>query len=77
MIPTRKLEQVAPVSYSPQDNLNQDYKSTFRKTAQTVFGKNNYSVIDQHFNTKDSNQTPGPGAYDRFSEFAGLETQGK
>jgi hypothetical protein len=56
MVPTKKEMEVSPTTYKPNDNLNEDFKSTFKKTAQTVFGKNNYSVIDQHFNLK-SGQT--------------------
>ena len=52
VIPTQKPDVVAPGYYKPQDGLNEDFKSTFRKTAQTVFGKNNFSVIDQHFKTR-------------------------
>jgi len=32
-----------------------------------VIGNNKTSVLDQHFNLK--NVTPGPGKYNRFSEF--------
>ena len=71
-VPTKKEIEVSPTTYRPNDNLNEDFKSTFKKTAQTVFGKNNYSVIDQHFNMKSAKAQPGPGQYDRFSEFSGL-----
>lgn len=71
-VPTKKTDETAPVTYKPMDNLNQNYKSTFTKTAHTVFGKNNYSIIDQNFNLKGQHLSPGPGAYDRFSEFSGI-----
>ena len=53
-IPTKKWLDVSPVSYKPKDNFNEEVKSTFKKTAQTVFGKNNFSILDQHFLTKQS-----------------------
>ncbi len=45
----------------------------FRKTAQTVFGKSTESVIDKHYNTREVKQSPGPGYYNRFSDFSGLK----
>ena len=74
-VPTKKFIEVNPNSYKPLNNLNQDYQSTFRKTANTVFGKNNFSIIDQHFNTKESHLSPAPGHYNRFSDFSGLKYQ--
>lgn len=68
--PTKKQAQVAPSSYSPMNNLNQNFNSTFVKSGQTVIGKSNFSVIDQHFGMKKTN--PGPGSYNRFSEFSGI-----
>jgi hypothetical protein len=45
-IPTKKWMNVSPATYKPMDNFNEDYKSNFRKTAHTVFGKNQFSVLD-------------------------------
>lgn len=69
-VPTKKVASPAPSQYKPMTNLNQNYNSTFIKNAQTVFGRNNYSIIDQHFNVK-RNEVPGPGSYNRFSDFSG------
>jgi len=69
-VPTKKVAAPSPSNYTPQTNLNQNYNSTFIRNAQTVFGRNNYSIIDQHFKTKNTS-SPGPGAYKSFSEFTG------
>ena len=53
------------------NNLNENYNSTFTKVQQTKIGKNNSSIIDQHF--KLQIKSPGPGAYGRFSDFDGLK----
>ena len=68
--PTKKVAAPAPNVYSPQNNLNQNFNSTFVKSGQTVIGKSNFSIIDQHFNAKKG--SPGPGSYNRFSDFTGL-----
>mmetsp|Transcript_16043 Transcript_16043/g.24902 ORF Transcript_16043/g.24902 Transcript_16043/m.24902 type:complete len:129 (-) Transcript_16043:55-441(-) len=70
-VPTKKVASPSPDKYVPLNNLNQNFNSTFQKNAQTVIGKNNYSILDQHFNM--ANQSPGPGQYNRFSDFAGIE----
>ena len=69
-VPTRKIPAPAPNVYSPLNNLNENYNSTFTKALQTKIGKNNTSIIDQHF--KMQIKSPGPGAYSRFSDFDGL-----
>ena len=32
VVPTKKSDQVAPSTYKPLNNLNEDFKSTFTKT---------------------------------------------
>ena len=68
--PTKKQAPVSPSSYSPMNNLNQNFNSTFVNSGQTEIGKSTFSVIDQHFGMKKTN--PGPGSYNRFSEFSGI-----
>ena len=70
-VPTKKMQSPSPSQYMPKNNLNENFNSTFVKSGQTVIGTSKYSVLDQHFNS--SNKTPGPGQYNRFSDFSGLE----
>ena len=70
-VPTKTFGSPSPDAYNPLNNLNQNYNSTFQKSAQAVFGKNTSSVIDQHYNLKKG--SPGPGKYNRFSEFDGYQ----
>lgn len=44
--PTRKVGSPSPAKYSPLNNLNENFNSTFQKAGQTVFGKNEYPIID-------------------------------
>ena len=67
--PTKKFVSPAPGLYSPLNNLNQNYNSTFVKAQQTAFGKDKSSIINKHF--KLGVRNPGPGAYASFSEFSG------
>ena len=48
-VPTRKIPAPAPNVYSPLNNLNENYNSTFTKAQQTKIGNNNLSILDQHF----------------------------
>ena len=41
------------------------------KVGQTVFGKDTSSIIDKEFKQQNKNN-PGPGKYNRFSDFAGI-----
>ena len=47
--PTKKVAAPAPNVYHPQNNLNENFNSTFTKVGQTVFGKDTSSVIDKEF----------------------------
>ena len=70
-VPTKKSVEASPGTYN---SLNHNFNSSYTKAASTVFSKGNYSVIDKHFRTtKHDIQSPGPGAYNRFSEFSGME----
>ena len=68
-VPTKKVASPAPDKYKPLNSLNENFNSTFQKSAQTVIGKNNASIIDKHFNMQIA--SPGPGQYNRFSDFTG------
>ena len=68
-VPTRKVGSPAPGVYKPLNNLNENYNSTFIKAGQTVFGKSEYPIIDQHFKLQVN--SPGPGKYQRHSDFSG------
>ena len=67
--PTKKVAAPSPDKYTPLNNFNENYNSTFVKSGQTVIGNNKSSILDQHFNLK--NVTPGPGSYNRYSDFEG------
>ena len=69
--PTKKEIAVDPTLYKPLNNLNENFKSTFKQAGQTVFGKNKFSAIDQHWNLPSKKLVPGPGNYDHYSEFTG------
>ena len=56
-----------PTKYFPKNNLNENYNSTFKNNGKAVFGKDNSSIIDKHFNM--STKNPGPGEYQRLTEF--------
>ena len=45
-VPTQKVAAPAPNVYSPQNNLNQNFNSTFTKAQQTAFGKDTSSIIN-------------------------------
>ena len=79
--PTMKPQMNSPDSYKPLDSLNENYRSTFAKSGQAVFGKDTSSILNKHFNLKASahhgNANPGPGQYNRFSDFSGLASERK
>lgn len=60
-VPTRKIPAPAPDVYSPLNNLNENYNSTFIQAQQTKIGKNSKSIIDQHFKLNTQKENPGPG----------------
>ena len=65
--PTLRTNNPPPNHYSPRNNLNEDV--IFNKTAQVVIGKQNLDVLDIQYNQKEHSSFPGPGKYNRFSEF--------
>ena len=60
-MPTRKVAAPASNTYSPLNNLNENYNSTFLQVQQTKIGGDKSSIINKHF--KLNVQTPGPGQY--------------
>ena len=44
-VPTKKVAAPDPGVYSPLNNLNQNYNSTFNQAQQTAFGKDKSSII--------------------------------
>lgn len=73
--PTRKVPAPGPDKYRPQNNLNENFYSIYNQSQQTKIGQNNSSIIDQHYNMQ--KKTPGPGAYQAFSDFSGLQNANK
>lgn len=63
-----KVKAPEPTKYYPKNNLNENISSTFKANGRAVFGKDNSSIIDKHFNM--STKNPGPGEYGRLTEFA-------
>lgn len=58
---------LSPNTYNPNTNFNQD--QIFHKTAHCVFGKQKVDILDEKWQKRELKQVPGPGAYQRFSDF--------
>ena len=67
--PTMKTRAPAPNVYSPRNNLNEDFNSTFRTSGRAIFGTDKTDIISKHWNHDNQKTNPGPGSYNRFSEF--------
>lgn len=67
--PTMKVRAPAPNIYSPRNNLNENFNSTFTNSGKAIFGSDKSDVINKHWNHENLKTNPGPGQYNRFSEF--------
>lgn len=67
-----KEKAPGPGNYSPKTNLNEDTISIFRSTGRTVFSKQPRNALDDRLYMNP--HVPGPGNYQRISEFGGPET---
>jgi hypothetical protein len=47
-----------------------EISSKLSRAPRTKIGKNKLDVLDIHFSMKEAKAIPGPGNYERFSEFA-------
>ena len=72
-VPTKKVASPSPNKYKPLNSLNENYNSTFHQAQQTRIGRDKSSIIDKHFNMQI--KSPGPGQYNTFSDFSGLQTK--
>ena len=61
------LYNPGPGSYSPRNNFKEE--EVFKKSARAVIGRCTQSVLDHKYNMKEKKNYPGPGAYNRFSDF--------
>ena len=58
-----------PSKYSPRNGMTEDFDGSKARAPRTKFGQNMLSPCDLEFNMKRAKQQPGPGEYDRYSEF--------
>lgn len=63
--------QPSPNQYSPQADIVKHVKSNHPKVATCKFGLDNSNVLEARWGKKAAMETPGPGQYNRFSDFNG------
>lgn len=67
--PTEKTKSPSPDLYSPRSALGFDIISKNQRTPVPKIGKDRTNILDFHFKMKQSKEVPGPGQYERFSDF--------
>ena len=67
--PTIHKQLPAPDQYTPKADIVMHVKSNHPKVATTKFGMDTSSILDNRWNKKAAETTPGPGAYGRWSDF--------
>ncbi len=68
---TEKVKSPAPVNYGQTAEAYVKTSSTLTKTGRTVFGRDRTDALNKAWNLR--TDLPGPGEYNRFSDFKGLE----
>ena len=69
MSQTINKHAAAPGSYSPLASIDNHKLSNHKYVQRTKFGMDRSDILDFNWRKKDQSHTPGPGAYERFSEF--------
>ena len=69
MSPTMIKHQACPGSYTPQADITNHKLSNHKYVQRTKFGLDRSDILDQRWRKKDQSTTPGPGAYERFTDF--------
>lgn len=67
--PTEKIKSPSPDLYSPRAALGFDISSKNPRMPVPKIGNDKTNILDFHFKMKQSKAVPGPGAYERFSDF--------
>ncbi len=67
--PTEQFKSPSPSQYRPQAEIGIDVSSKMTKVPRTKFGNDRSDVLDMKFNMKSARTQPGPGQYERYSEF--------
>lgn len=64
-----KLGSPPPSAYTPQNGMLEDFDASKIKAPVAKFSKTRMSAVDMHFQMKKAKANPGPGQYERYSEF--------
>ena len=64
--PTKHRIEPGPTAYTPKAGVN-DYLDPNHNT----FGRNKFDILSKHF--RSNTGIPGPGTYNSYSDFTGLE----
>ena len=67
--PNVPKQQPSPDSYAPKADIVMHVKSNHPKVAMTKFGMDKSDILDNRWNKKAAETSPGPGAYGRWSDF--------
>ena len=62
-----------PGRYSPLASIGKEITSTLSRAPRAKIGSNKLDVLDIHFSMKAAKEVPGPGNYERFSDFGPLK----
>lgn len=68
--PTVPKENPAPDQYQPKADIVQHVKSNHPRVAMTKFGLDKSDILDSRWGKKAAKTTPGPGSYNRWSDFS-------
>ena len=68
-VPTEKLKSPSPAAYKPNAEISIDVSSRQPKVPRTKFGNDRTDILDEKYNMKSAKTQPGPGQYERYSEF--------
>ena len=67
--PTEKNKAPAPDRYQPQAEIGVDVSSRMPKVPRPKIGNDRTDILDMKFGMKQAATQPGPGQYERYSEF--------
>lgn len=69
VVPTIKFKSPSPNAYQPKAELSIDVSSKQPKVPRVKFGEDKSNILDEKYHLKAAKAIPGPGSYERYSEF--------
>jgi len=68
-VPTAKLASPPPSAYQPKNSILENVDATNAQAPRAKFSQSRLCAVENHFQMKKAKANPGPGQYERYSEF--------